>query len=156
MTPLCPQCTNGAVQEACRLQVERAVADAILPSKGSDRAAGYDLYASEEAHVAAGGKALVSTGLRIKVPTGTYGRIAPRSGLAWKHHLDVGAGVVDEDYRGEVKVVLFNLGPQAFLVRKGERIAQLICEKIEYPEIEVVQTIDETRRGQGGFGSTGR
>ena len=138
------------------LLVERASETAILPTKGSDRAAGYDLYASDEAVVPAGGKALVSTGLKIKVPTGTYGRIAPRSGLAWNHHLDVGAGVVDEDYRGELKVVLFNLGQEAFYVKQGERIAQLICEKIAYPVLEAVVSIDETHRGSAGFGSTGR
>lgn len=139
-----------------KILVERMSEDAIVPTRGSIRAAGYDLYASEEAEVPARGKALISTGLRIKVPTGTYGRIAPRSGLAWKHHLDVGAGVIDEDYRGEVKVVIFNLGPDAYAVGKGERIPQLICEQIAYPVIDIVDSIADSCRGCAGFGSTGR
>ena len=89
------------------------------------------------------------------LPENCYGRIAPRSGLTVKHALDVGAGVVDEDYRGEIKVVMFNLSNEDFLVTKGMRIAQLVCERIWYPSIEKVDSVDETKRGEGGFGSTG-
>ena len=81
--------------------------------------------------------------------------IAPRSGLAAKHFIDVGAGVIDEDYRGNVGVVLFNFGKEKFEVKKGDQIAQLICERIFYPETEEVQILDGTERGSGGFGSTG-
>ncbi|XP_038961577.1 deoxyuridine 5'-triphosphate nucleotidohydrolase isoform X12 [Rattus norvegicus] len=81
---------------------------------------------------------------------------APRSGLAVKHFIDVGAGVIDEDYRGNVGVVLFNFGKEKFEVKKGDRIAQLICERILYPDLEEVQTLDNTERGSGGFGSTGK
>ncbi|OWK09626.1 DUT, partial [Cervus elaphus hippelaphus] len=84
-------------------------------------------------------KVLVKTDIQIALPSGCYGRVAPRSGLAAKHFIDVGAGVIDEDYRGNVGVVLFNFGKEKFEVKKGDRIAQLICERIFYPEIEEVQ-----------------
>ncbi|XP_068266641.1 deoxyuridine 5'-triphosphate nucleotidohydrolase, mitochondrial isoform X1 [Nyctibius grandis] len=101
-------------------------------------------------------KAVVKTDIQIALPSGCYGRVAPRSGLAAKHFIDVGAGVIDEDYRGNVGVVLFNFGKETFEVKKGDRIAQLICERIYYPELEEVQALDDTERGEGGFGSTGK
>ena len=104
----------------------------------------------------AAGKALVKTDLSIAVPEGTYGRIAPRSSLAWKNSIHVGAGVIDGDYRGTVGVVLFNLSTQDFFVMKGDRIAQLILEKILIAEVEEVDELDITSRGSGGFGSTGQ
>lgn len=94
-----------------------------MPAKGSAYAAGYDLHALTATKVPARGKALVSTGLAMAIPDGNYGRIAPRSGLAAKHSIDVGAGVIDSDYRGEVKVLLFNLGDKDFEVAPGDRIA---------------------------------
>ncbi|KAL1132608.1 hypothetical protein AAG570_010560 [Ranatra chinensis] len=105
--------------------------------------------------VPARGKALIKTDLQIQVPEGCYGRVAPRSGLALKNHIDVGAGVVDEDYRGNVAVVLFNHGPDDFVVKEGDRIAQFICERILYPELIEEKSLTETERGQNGFGSTG-
>ena len=97
----------------------------------------------------------MKTGLSISFPAGLYARIAPRSGLALKKFIDVGVGVVDADYRGEVGVVLFNHGDQDFEVKMGDRIAQLILEKISTPEVEEVSRLDSTVRGSGGFGSTG-
>jgi len=97
----------------------------------------------------------VATGLAVAIPEGNYGRIAPRSGLAFKNFIDVGAGVIDEDYRGELKVLLFNLGPDDFNVNEGDRIAQFIIEKYTPTELEEVETLDETARGADGFGSTG-
>ena len=91
----------------------------------------------------------------MSMPTGCYGRIAPRSGLALKKFIDVGAGVVDEDYRGELGVVLFNFGEEDFEINMGDKIDQLIFEKIKTPEIVEVDTLEETRRGGKGFGSTG-
>merc|ERR1712025_917178 len=137
------------------LQIAKLSENATVPTRGSPRAAGYDLYSAEAVKIPARGKGLVKTDIQIKVPNGTYGRIAPRSGLAWKHHIDIGAGVVDEDYRGNVGVVMFNHADAAFEVKKGDRIAQLVCEKISYPEIKELKTLDETDRGEGGFGSTG-
>ena len=97
----------------------------------------------------------MKTGLSISFPVGLYARIAPRSGLALKKFIAVGAGVVDSDYRGDVGVVLFNHGDQEFQVKMGDRIAQLILEKIDTPPVEEVQGHDSTVRGSGGFGSTG-
>lgn len=105
--------------------------------------------------VLAGDKAMVPTDLSIACPPGTYARIAPRSGLAVKNFIDVGAGVVDEDYRGPLNVVLFNFGKQDFVIKKGDRIAQLILEKIAMAEVLETEELDETVRGAGGFGSTG-
>jgi dUTP pyrophosphatase len=85
----------------------------------------------------------------------TDGRVAPRSGLAAKHSIDTGAGVIDADYRGEVKVILFNFSDKDFPIQQGDRIAQLIIERIYTPEIIVVEKLDESVRGAGGFGSTG-
>lgn len=109
----------------------------------------------EEKVIPAHGKALVSTGLSFKIPEGNYGRIAPRSGLAWKNFIDVGAGVIDEDYRGEVKVLLFNLGGEDFTVKFGDRVAQFIIEKYTPCELMEVAELDDTSRGAEGFGSTG-
>lgn len=138
---------------------------AKLPVRASPLAAGYDLYSIEEKVIQPGERALIDTGLIMMVPEGTYGRIAPRSGLAWKHGLDVGAGVIDRDYRGRVKVLLFHLGKDPVKLEAGERIAQLVLERIVSPP--VTQTDDFgpigaagtgvlCNRGTGGFGSTGQ
>ena len=120
------------------------------------QAAGYDLHASEAITVPARGKALISTGLAFAIPEGNYGRIAPRSGLAVKNFIDVGAGVIDSDYRGQVKVLLFNLSQDKdFQINEGDRIAQMIIEKYTPTELVEVETLSDTVRGAGGFGSTG-
>ncbi|XP_023270389.1 deoxyuridine 5'-triphosphate nucleotidohydrolase, mitochondrial [Seriola lalandi dorsalis] len=129
---------------------------ATTPTRGSTKAAGYDLYSAYDYTIAPMDKTIVKTDIQIAVPHGCYGRVAPRSGLAAKHFIDVGAGVVDEDYRGNVGVVLFNFGKDKFDVKKGDRIAQLVCERICYPDLVEQETLDETDRGAGGFGSTGR
>lgn len=136
-------------------------AAAHAPVKGSESAAGYDLASVEKTVVPAKGQVLVSTGLAVAIPDGNYGRIAPRSGLATTNAIDVGAGVVDEDYRGEVKVLLVNLGNEDFEVNEGDRIAQFIVEK--YTPSKLAETEDlakshddeVTARGAAGFGSTG-
>ncbi|CAL9701393.1 unnamed protein product [Knipowitschia caucasica] len=129
---------------------------ATTPTRGSAKAAGYDLYSAYDYLVGPMDKAIVKTDIQIAVPPGHYGRVAPRSGLAAKHFIDVGAGVVDEDYRGNVGVVLFNFNKEPFEVKKGDRVAQLVCERICYPDLQELETLDETERGAGGFGSTGR
>lgn len=98
---------------------------------------------------------MVPTDLSIAIPEGTYARIAPRSGLAWKNSIDVLAGVVDADYRGPVGVILFNHSDTDFEVKAGDRVAQLIIEVIMKPEVVEVEDLDSTVRGAGGFGSTG-
>lgn len=137
------------------LRVKKISKTAKLPVKGSAQAAGYDLCASEDCVVAAGNKLLVSTGLSMAIPEGWYGRVAPRSGLACKNFIDVGAGVIDSDYRGEVKVLLFNFGKVDFEIKTGDRIAQLVIEIVCPTEIVESEDLDETTRGEGGFGSTG-
>lgn len=130
---------------------------ATIPTRGSDRSAGYDLYSAspEPIIVPASGKALIKTNIAVAIPPNHYGRVAPRSGLTWKHFIDVGAGVIDEDYRGDVGVILFNHGCNDFTVNHGDRIAQLILERISTPEVEEVDELPETVRGTDGFGSTG-
>jgi len=147
-------------------KVARLCENAIVPKRADDGAAGYDIYASEKAVVFVGGSTVVKTGISISVSPKTYARIAPRSGLAAKNSIGVGAGVVDSSYRGEVGVVLFNHGSTAYIVNPGDRIAQIVLEKIVTPEIEVVDLsvpgsdedadpLGKTSRGTGGFGSSG-
>lgn len=138
-----------------QLLVIRKSPQATLPVRGSEGAAGYDLSSAKEMVIPGRGKGLVPTDLVIAVPDGTYGRIAPRSGLAWKNHIDVGAGVIDGDYRGPVGVVLFNHSDVDFKIAVGDRIAQLILEQIKIVPVKEVEAIEETSRGEGGFGSTG-
>ena len=140
------------------LKVYLRSSNAKLPTKGSALAAGYDLYSSEDAKIPAHGQGLVSTDISIIVPVGTYGRVAPRSGLAVKHGISTGAGVIDADYRGEVKVVLFNHSDKEFEIKQGDRIAQLVLERIVNADIEQIdlEGLEKTDRGEGGFGSTGK
>lgn len=138
------------------LKVKKLVSHATLPHRTTPGAVGYDLHSSEGYVILPGRRAVVSTGLSFEIPPGVYGRIAPRSGLAVKHGLAVGAGVVDPDYTGEVKIVLFNHDDKTFVVKPGYRIAQLILERCETPDVEEIETVSETERGDGGFGSTGQ
>ena len=138
------------------LLVRRLASTATLPARGSEFAAGYDLASSECVRIPSNGRHLISTGLSIAVPKGTYGRVAPRSGLAVKHGICVGAGVIDEDYRGEVRVLLFNHGDEDYWVNVGDRVAQLVLEKIATPGVVEIDDLDETERGAFGFGSSGK
>ena len=137
------------------LCVKKLVEDAVIPTRGSSHAVGYDLYSVEDCCVPHNSRHLVGTGVAIVLPVNVYGRVAPRSGLAVKHGIQVGAGVIDPDYTGEVKGVLFNQGDTDFEIKKGDRIAQLVLERCETPPVREVQSIEETMRGSGGFGSTG-
>jgi len=137
------------------LLIKRLSEHAVLPSRGSAQAAGYDLSAAHDGIVPARGKALIKTDLALAIPACCYGRVAPRSGLAWKHSIDVGAGVIDADYRGNVGVILFNLSDEDFAVKAGDRVAQLILERVETPEVVEVEDLEASSRGSGGFGSTG-
>ncbi|XP_054740429.1 deoxyuridine 5'-triphosphate nucleotidohydrolase [Anastrepha obliqua] len=143
------------IDSKCVLRFAKLTEHALAPVRGSERAAGLDLRSAYDLKVPARGKAIVKTDLQVQVPEGSYGRVAPRSGLAVKNFIDVGAGVVDEDYRGNLGVVLFNHSDSDFEVKRGDRIAQFICERIFYPELEEVDKLDDTERGAGGFGSTG-
>jgi dUTP pyrophosphatase len=137
------------------LLVKKLVENAAIPTRGSEGAAGYDIASVENTVIPALGRAAVSTGISIRVPDGTYGRIAPRSGLAYKYGIDVLAGVIDSDYTGEVKVILYNTSERDYIVKSGDRIAQLVLEQIVTPDVAVVLDLNDTTRGSGGFGSTG-
>lgn len=139
-----------------KLFFTRLHSEAILPKRGSAAAAGLDLFASVDVTLAPGEHQAVPTGVAVAIPEGYYGRVAPRSGLAFKHALDTLAGVIDSDYRGEIMCILINLGPASVTLMAGERIAQLIVEAIIRPEPAWAETLEETARGAGGFGSTGR
>ncbi|RKO97545.1 hypothetical protein CXG81DRAFT_11021 [Caulochytrium protostelioides] len=136
-------------------QVKRLSEFAILPKRGSALAAGYDLAAAHETVIPARGRGIVPTDLAFAIPENTYGRVAPRSGLTLKQGMDVGAGVVDADFRGPIGIILFNHSDQDFVARRGDRVAQFILERIETPEVTEVAELDETIRGHNGFGSTG-
>jgi len=149
-----PTTNNGPTANDQSVRVKKLSAEARVPMKGTARAAGHDLYANEGTNVPARGQAIVGTGIAIGLPHNTYGRIAPRSSLVVKHRLTTNAGVIDSDYRGEVKVVLANLGDQPYRVEKGDRIAQLIIEQIDNRELQEVTQLDDTERGDQGFGSS--
>ncbi|GAP83582.2 putative deoxyuridine 5 -triphosphate nucleotidohydrolase [Rosellinia necatrix] len=137
------------------LFVKKLSDKARLPTRGSAFAAGYDMYSSQAATVPARGKALVDTDISVALPANTYGRVAPRSGLASKHSIQTGAGVIDADYRGQVKILLFNHSDVDYSVAEGDRIAQLVIERIYTPDVVEVAELEESVRGAGGFGSTG-
>jgi dUTP pyrophosphatase len=134
--------------------------DLPLPDYMTERAAGMDLRAAVEGEVtlAPGERALVPTGIRIALPEGYEAQVRPRSGLAAKHGVTVlnTPGTIDADYRGEVCVVLINHGSHPFVVRRGERIAQLVISPVTRVRVERVGKVDDTERGEGGFGHTGR
>ncbi|KAF2278143.1 dUTP diphosphatase [Westerdykella ornata] len=155
MTTPHPRQSIGAAAAETSLQVQLLSDKARAPTKGSAFAAGHDLYSARDVVVPARGRARVDTDISIAVPVGTYGRIAPRSGLAAKHGIDTLAGVIDADYRGQVGVILANLSDEDFQIKAGDRIAQLIVERIVMPEVVVVEKLEESVRGAGGFGSTG-
>jgi dUTP pyrophosphatase len=128
---------------------------AVLPARGSSLAAGLDVCSIEEITIEPKHRAMAKTGLAVAIPPGFYGRIAPRSGLASKSGLDVLAGVIDSDYRGEVCCLLYNTSDTPINLPPGSKICQLIVERIITPEAAWATDLDETARGAGGFGSTG-
>lgn len=129
--------------------------NAVIPIRGSERAAGYDLTSIQSIVVLPGMNELVSTGLAVALPEMTYGRIAPRSGMSVKTGLFINAGVIDEDYRGEIKICAQNPTQKPIVIEAGQRIAQLIIERILTPESMEVNDLPTTTRGNQGFGSTG-
>ena len=131
--------------------------NAKIPTRATLGSAGLDTYASEGVCIPAGGSGIVSAGISIEMPAGVYARIAPRSGLAVKNRIAVGGGVIDPDYDGEVKVILFNHGDEEFIVRPGDRIAQIVLERVMLIDASIVprKVRRKTDRGSAGFGSTG-
>lgn len=142
-----------------RIPIQRLDPELPLPTRQHDTDAGYDLVAAIDLDLAPGQRALVPTGIAIAIPRGYAGFVQPRSGLAIKHGVSIvnTPGLIDSGYRGELKVVLINTDPrEVFAVRRGERIAQLVVQRVDDVEWVVVAALDETDRGVGGHGSTGR
>ncbi len=133
-------------------------ADLPLPAYATDGAAGLDVVAAEAVTLAPGARAAVATGFAIAIPPGFEVQVRPRSGLALKHGVTClnTPGTIDSDYRGEVKVILANLGQEPFDIARGDRIAQLVPAPVQRAMLDEVVTLDDTARGTGGFGSTGR
>jgi dUTP pyrophosphatase len=140
------------------IKLNKLNSNAKLPKRSNPQDAGADLFSSEKLMIHPLERKLISTGIAIEIPEGYYGRIAPRSGIAFKNGIDVLAGVIDSTYRGEIKVLLYNADKHTtFFVEQGDRIAQLIIEKhYNFEFIEVVEELSETNRGSHGFGSTGK
>jgi len=147
----------GIREDAPNIRVQFLEKEAKLPSRSNPSDAGADIFSIESVMIHPGERKVVGTGIAIEIPEGFYGRVAPRSGLAAKHGIDVLAGVVDSSYRGEIKVVLLNTDKHStFHVEKGDRIAQLIVESHFNFNIASSENLSSSERGKDGFGSTGR
>jgi len=139
------------------LKIKLLEQDALVPIRGFETDAGLDLYSLKDYELYPRNRMLIRTGISLEIPEGYYGRVAPRSGLAVKHGIDVFAGVIDSSYRGELMVLLYNSNEiETFIIKKGDRVAQLIIEKHYNFPIEIVDSLSDTSRGSGGFGSTGK
>lgn len=141
-----------------QIKVKKLDERAILPTRGSAMAAGMDLYALDGVTVEAGETVLVHTGIALSIPEGYAGFVYARSGIATKRGLAPAnkVGVIDADYRGEIMVALHNHGTSPQAVDAGERVAQMVVAPFLVPELALVETLDETERADGGFGSTGK
>lgn len=136
---------------------KRLTEEAILPKRSSEGAAGFDLYLSGDSdHLAPGEYKTFETGIRVTLESNHVGNIRPRSGWALKYGVDVLGGVIDSDYQGEIKVILINHGQESLYFNTGDRIAQLVVTDFHSHMAETVHDPDESTRGEGGFGSTGR
>jgi len=147
---------SGASEFDFVVKVKRIHPGAKLPLRGTNRSAGADLVCLEAFTLGSGERKLVPTGLIVEIPPGWYGRVAPRSGLAANHGVDMLAGVIDSDYRAEVRVLMINLGDAPVSFKAGDRIAQLIIERAAVCEYVWADDLSQTERGEGGFGSTGK
>lgn len=137
------------------LQIIKTSPHAKIPSRSTPQSAGFDLFSIESAKIEPHSNSLISIGLRLKIPDGYYGRIAPRSGISMTQNTIIGAGVIDADYTGIVKVLIHNLNNHEINIDLGVRIAQLIISPILLPQISICENLENTTRNEGGFGSTG-
>ena len=144
------ECENNDVITFVKLS-----AHATIPTRATVGSAGMDLYACQNTTILPGNEGIIKTDLQVQLPEFCYGRIAPRSGLAWTHCIDVLGGVIDPDFRGNLTVMLFNHGITPCVINRGDRIAQLICEKFLSPIIVEDNYLTPTARGKAGFGSSG-
>ncbi len=140
------------------LKIKKLNSDAQIPSYQSEEAAGFDLHSTVDTVLKKGERKLIGTGLAFEIEKGYEVQIRPRSGLAYKHGITVlnTPGTIDSDYRGEIKVLLINLGESDFEIKKGERIAQAVVAPVVQALFEEVDELGDTKRGEGGFGSTGK
>ncbi|GIW22087.1 MAG: deoxyuridine 5'-triphosphate nucleotidohydrolase [Candidatus Sericytochromatia bacterium] len=140
-----------------KLKVKKIVKDAILPSYAHEGDAGLDLFSIEEKIIMPNESAFIRTGIKIELPKNTEAQIRPRSGLALKHCITVlnSPGTIDYGYRGEICIILINHGKNAFKVKKGMKIAQMVVQKILNVSVIEVEELSETKRNENGFGSTG-
>lgn len=141
------------------IKIKKLKTEAVIPTRGSEYAAGADLYSAEnDLYIEDRQTVMIGTGIAMEIPEGYVGLVYARSGLACKEGLAPAnkVGVIDSDYRGEIKVALYNQSGQKKLVKKGERIAQIVIAPFLAPEFTEVSELDETDRGEGGFGSTGK
>ncbi len=138
------------------IKVRKLREGAHLPARASSNAAGADLHCIDSFTLSPGERKLVPTGIAVEIPEGYYGRVAPRSGVAVRHGIDTLAGVIDSDYRGEVQILLVNLGTEEAVFQQGDRIAQLIIEHAAPAGYQWSEELGETERAAGGFGSTGK
>ncbi len=144
--------------EEMKLKIKKLNKNAIIPAYQSELAAGFDLHSIEECLLKPNERKLVKTGLAFEIEEGYEVQIRPRSGLAYKHGITVlnSPGTIDADYRGEIMVLLINLGDEEFEIKKGERIAQGVIAPVVQAEFVEVDKLSDTKRGKGGFGSTGK
>ena len=147
--------TNRMENNPNCMRVQRCLDNARIPTLGSEGAAGYDIYAAESLIIQPNTRVKVSTGIKMMLPKTHCGRICSRSGLAMREGIDVVAGVIDEDYRGEILVGLHSTRPIPYEITEGDRIAQMLIFKVFKPNLLEVNDMDETKRGEDGFGSTG-
>ena len=142
-----------------KLEKVEGCEDLPVPVSASKYSSGVDLFSAEnhEVFIKPNEIKMVSTGIKIDIPDGYEGQVRPRSGLAIKHGITVlnSPGTIDSDYRGIVKIILINLSEKIFSIQRGDRIAQLVIQKIFFPNFKVVQSLNNTKRGEGGFGHSG-
>ena len=138
-----------------KVLIKRVIEDAKLPSYAHDGDAGMDVYSAEDKLILPGERTLIKTGVCFAIPKGYVGIVMDKSGIVSKTGLKTVAGVIDSGYRGELQVSLIHLGNEPYEVKKNMKIAQMLVKTVEFPSLELVESLDETARGMNGFGSTG-
>lgn len=140
-----------------RFKVKKLTPTAIPFARSEPGAAGHDIYSDEDITILPGERKLISTGISMVINCGFYGHICDRSGMAYKHGAHVMAGTIDESYRGEIKVVLLNTDKEKSIeIKRGDRVAQMIFKRYYAPDFELVNELEQTERGEKGFGSSGK
>lgn len=139
-----------------KLRIKKLQEEAITPGYALPGDAGMDLYSTEHRAIGPGERAMIETGIAMEIPLGYVGLIWEKSGLAVKHGIQTMGGVIDSGYRGEVVVTVYNASEKTHTFEKGDKVGQILIQKIEGPEIEVVEELSDSERGEDGFGSTGK